>query len=407
MLEAIHEIAIYIHRFHNLDLFQQGWYQIKVTMRWEDENSGSLGTPARVVQYEAPDLDADYVHGIWRIDDVDHSFSTQPFRIKYAKQDIPLSMMVTFNLSPREFEVPSTSAVILTFELLYSPELDCRGDIQDYLDETAAVHEFRLPPKALLGLHAYCPVHFDAFHAVLVDITLHVSLLKMDCTSSQKVPSDPTTIEDDIREYDKSKKVMVVRALSSSRGILLEELQKLSQAINQPIDMKYISSSKLLGSTLISDLEIPDAEVSGEISSQMSNSSEKLNGADNFHNDVFFRSLSEVKLLELIDLIGNQVLDLWSIFFKFHRANKRKILEFLRNQWAIDRKFEWSTWMVHTKVQMPEQYIGCWVDESSYQPVHGRPAIPQKITDDPAQTAAKQAELLRQSAAKMTVSPIR
>lgn len=24
MLEVVHEIAIYIHRFHNLDLFQQG-----------------------------------------------------------------------------------------------------------------------------------------------------------------------------------------------------------------------------------------------------------------------------------------------------------------------------------------------------------------------------------------------
>lgn len=24
MLEAVHEVAIYIHRFHNLDLFQQG-----------------------------------------------------------------------------------------------------------------------------------------------------------------------------------------------------------------------------------------------------------------------------------------------------------------------------------------------------------------------------------------------
>ncbi|KAL0364621.1 UNVERIFIED_CONTAM: hypothetical protein Sangu_0559700 [Sesamum angustifolium] len=34
MLEAAHEISIYIHRFHNLDLFQQGWYQLKITMRW-------------------------------------------------------------------------------------------------------------------------------------------------------------------------------------------------------------------------------------------------------------------------------------------------------------------------------------------------------------------------------------
>lgn len=64
------------------------------------------------------------------------------------------------------------------------------------------------------------------------------------------------------------------------------------------------------------------------------------------------------------------------------RANRRKILEFLHNQWATDRKFEWSTWMVRTKIKIPERYIGCWVDESSYQPVNGRPTIPQKIIDD-------------------------
>ena len=81
MLDAVQEIAIYIHRFHNLDLFQQGyasssiffflifimnsylvnryayfvlyrWYQIKITMRWEDNENMSFGIPARVVQYE-------------------------------------------------------------------------------------------------------------------------------------------------------------------------------------------------------------------------------------------------------------------------------------------------------------------------------------------------------------------
>lgn len=64
----------------------------------------------------------------------------------------------------------------------------CRDYLEDSLDNTAAVHEFRIPPKALFGLHVYCPVHFDAFHAVLVDVTVHVSLLKMDRTSSLKVP---------------------------------------------------------------------------------------------------------------------------------------------------------------------------------------------------------------------------
>lgn len=55
----------------------------------------------------------------------------------------------------------------------------CRYELQASLDACpAAVHEFRIPPKALLGLHSYCPVHFDAFHAVLVDVSIHVSLRK-------------------------------------------------------------------------------------------------------------------------------------------------------------------------------------------------------------------------------------
>lgn len=53
----------------------------------------------------------------------------------------------------------------------------------------ASVHEYRIPPKALLGLHSYCPVHFDSLHAVLVDTSVHVSLLKSGYrTSRLKVP---------------------------------------------------------------------------------------------------------------------------------------------------------------------------------------------------------------------------
>lgn len=197
MLDAVHEIAIYIHRFHNLDLFQQGWYQIKITMRWEDSENTSIGTPARVVQYVAPDVGADDVYGVWRIDDTDHSFSTQPFRIKYARQDVLLSVMIAFNLSLGKYEGLPTSAVILKFELMYAPVLENESGLQTSLDAcSTAVHEFRIPPKALLGLHTYCPVHFDAFHAVLVDITVHISLLKGGFhTASAKVPSDSSAIK--------------------------------------------------------------------------------------------------------------------------------------------------------------------------------------------------------------------
>ncbi|KAL0293728.1 UNVERIFIED_CONTAM: hypothetical protein Sangu_2522600 [Sesamum angustifolium] len=303
MLEAIHEIAIYIHRFHNLDLFQQGWYQIKITMRWTGEDSGSLGTPARVAQYEAPDLGSDDVYGVWRIDDRDHSFSTQPFRIRYARQDILLSLMVSFTL-----QGPCTSAVILKFELLYTPVLENRSNIQDCLDNIAAVHEFRLPPKALLGLHTYCPVHFDAFHAVLVDITVHVSLLRNAVyTSSQKVPSGLTANGYDVvRKHDKSKQVMLVQALLSACEILTEELKKLSQAINEPIDIREITPNELFGLTPSSHLETADAEVSGKVLSKLHDASEKAIGEVDFHNDAVLRRLSEDKLLKSIDLIGHQ-----------------------------------------------------------------------------------------------------
>jgi hypothetical protein len=54
-----------------------------------------------------------------------------------------------------------------------------RSDIQSSsVTSSAAMHEFRIPRRALLGLHSYCPVHFDAFHAVLVDLTLHIVYLK-------------------------------------------------------------------------------------------------------------------------------------------------------------------------------------------------------------------------------------
>jgi len=54
---------------------------------------------------------------------------------------------------------------------------------------SAAMHEFRIPPKALVGLHSYCPVYFDTLHAVLVDVSVHASILKVASHSSaSKLP---------------------------------------------------------------------------------------------------------------------------------------------------------------------------------------------------------------------------
>ncbi|XP_019441037.1 PREDICTED: protein FAM135B-like isoform X2 [Lupinus angustifolius] len=400
VLDAVHEVAVYIHRFHNLDLFEQGWYKIKVTMRWEEGEDSHPGIPARVVQYEVPEVGSGNLCRIWMIDDTDNSFSTPPFQIKYARQDVFLSIMISFYLSFGECE-GQPSAVILKFELMRSraPMTEIGPELQGSLDAYAAsVHEYKIPPKALLGLHSYCPVHFDAFHAVLVDTSVHVSLLKASYhTSRQKVPSGSKDSEGShVKDYARSDKVMLIKSLMTAYDILLEDLRRISNGINQDIDLTEItfgSDYTCFNSTppvhVKSNADKPLLQVSSEkaahVNHLMKESSQPLD--DNLLN--YFQSL------------GNQLLHLWNIFLKFHRENKTKILEFLRDSWANDRRTEWSIWMVYSKVAVPHQYMSNGVDGIS---LHGSPLNTKKITSDPIQTAAMRAELHRRGIAQMRIN---
>ncbi|KAK4276942.1 hypothetical protein QN277_015029 [Acacia crassicarpa] len=418
MLEIVHEIAIYIHRFHNLDLFRQGWYRIKISVRWEDNDKISLGTPARVVQYEAPDPGSGNLYGIWSIDDADHSFSTHPFQIKYARQDVHLCMMISFILSPGEFEGLSTTAAILKFELMFAPKLEDGVGLQASCDAfPAAVHEFRIPPKALLGLHSYCPVHFDALHAVLVEASVHVSLKADSYRSASKVPSNSGssgvvgdesygTLNPEASGVNSevAKNVAVVKALLTSCDLLLEELQKFSKAVGRAIDF---SESKMNNPTLLTSILQAkqlgaDVEVSGEGKPQ--NGLERGNGALHLHNAEVLCSLSKNELMRCYHSLGDQCMYLWSFFLKFHRDNKTKILEFLRDAWAKDRKSEWSIWMVYLKFEMPHRHINGGSDESSRRVAHRRTASSWQLPDDPPQTAATRADLHRKSVAQMRIN---
>ncbi|KAH7575665.1 hypothetical protein JRO89_XS02G0187000 [Xanthoceras sorbifolium] len=443
-LDTVHEIAIYIHRFHNLDLFQQGWYQIKITLRLEDSEYTTVGVPARVIQYEAPELAAEDTYGVWRIDDTENSFSTQPFRIKYSRQDVYLSIMIAFNLSVSKYEGLSTSAVILKFELLYASMLGNGSELQSSADTCpAAVHEFRIPPKALLGLHSYCPVHFDAFHTVLVDISVHISLLKASA-SVAPLKADFVThaAQGQLAAVD-SQQIMLIKALMAAYDILLDDFGRISKAIDQAVDsIDFTSKSdhmKLLGSV--------NGEASAQLMGRLQNGVERADATTDLPSDGLSYFLSSDDLLNSFHMLGNQILYLWNSFLMFHRlwrsflslmynlafpsvymvdiillskpssllfvccyslhsrANKMKIMEFLRDAWANDRKAEWSIWMVYSKVDMPHHFIS-GVDESSYQGIRAKALSMRKfnVSEDPAQSAAMRAELHRRSIAQMRIN---
>ncbi|XP_028787069.1 protein FAM135B isoform X1 [Neltuma alba] len=396
MMDAVHEVAIYIHRFHNLDLFEQGWYKIKVTLRWEDGDDSYPGIPARVVQYEAPEVGYDNLCTVWKIDDADNSFSTPPFRIKYARQDVVLSIMISFYLSFAGHEAKS-SAVIMKFELMQALTSDIGAEMQAFPDAySASVHEYRIPPKALLGLHSYCPVHFDVSHAVLVDTSVHVSLQKASYhTSRLKVPSDYGSSEGAHEENSiKSNKAKLIKALMAAHDILLEDLRRLSEGINQAIDLTgmdpTIDRTKFANSSPLVHLDVTDSRFSQQLSTSSEGSAESLSWDD---------------LLNSYQSLGNQLLQLWNTFLKFHRENKTMILEFLRHSWAIDRRSEWSIWMVHSISEMPHQSLSSRVEGTIMRwGTHGRSLNPRKLTDDPSQTATMRAELHRRGIAQMKIN---
>ncbi|GJM87925.1 hypothetical protein PR202_ga03931 [Eleusine coracana subsp. coracana] len=407
VMETVHEVAIYIHRFHNLDLFQQGWYQMKISAMWEDSGNKTPASPARVVQYEATDVGADDVLGIWKIDDADNSFYTQPFRIKYARQDIFLSVMVSFNIFNSEEEGPAASSVMLKFELMYAPTLDSGSELQSSsATSSAAVHEFRIPRRALLGLHTYSPVHFDVFHSVLVDLTLHIVYLKAGATkASLKIPDQglgPTSYN-------------IVKALLTSRKMLLEELNKVSDAIGKTVeDLEFadlnlgkyesVNSSKS-GLPNSSKVFPATAKGVGHLAGILHDFLEQrpndvINGTD----DSMLYTLPQEELFELFQTVSSQLSLMWNAFLKFHRINKTKILDYLRDIWAIDRKTEWSIWTVHSKVEIPHRYLRGISDDSSHRNSLLRISGSKKFHDDPVQNSASRAELHRKSIAQMKIN---
>lgn len=70
------------------------------------------------------------------------------------------------------------------------------------------------------------------------------------------------------------------------------------------------------------------------------------------------------------------------VIFIHYRFHKTKILEYLHDTWAKDRRAEWSIWMVYSKVEMPHHFLNSGFDESSNSGGHRRTPTLWKLNDD-------------------------
>ncbi|KAH9325955.1 hypothetical protein KI387_006133, partial [Taxus chinensis] len=430
MSEALQEIAVYIHRFHNLDLFQQGWYQIKVSMRWEGSDEVSPGFPARVVQYEAPDSGLEDTAAVWKINDADHSFCTRPFRIKYARQDVLLSVMVSFNLAVWVTESFLASAVLLKFELLYAPTHDDMTEVQKALDSfPASVHEIRVPPKGLLGLHSYCPLHFDTLHMVLVDLSVHVVLLKGAASvSSQKLLSEGHRVMNSYSEFQAvtteaistgvdSMDIALWKTLCTARDLLLSELRNLGRAIGQKIE-ELDDTENITIQLVTTKLDGQRTEAIGLINDKTMEMKSRFEESTIVSTTISepeiwpvktkggqLSAVSRTEMLEGFQSLGSQISSIWNVFLRFHRKYRTVIMEYLHRVWAEDRISEWSLFLVHSKMELTHHNsINGDVEDNGWVTQAARKSFMRKSNEDPAIAAASRADLHRKSIEQMKIN---
>lgn len=196
--------------------------------------------------------------------------------------------------------------------------------------------------------------------------------------------------------------------------MLLEELKKISDSIGKRIedldgaDMnlgKYESVNPTNSGLSNSSKVFPaTGKGVGQLAGILHEFLERPNDVVNGTENSMLYTLPKDELLELFLTVSGQLSLLWNAFLKFHRINKTKILDYLHDVWAIDRKAEWSIWTVHSKIEIPHRYLRSMDDDSSHRHSLLRVSGSRKFHDDPVQNSASRAELHRKSIAQMKIN---
>jgi len=120
-----------------------------------------------------------------------YTYTTRAFKVMYACEAFPVEHLVRFTASVPSTVDPASVAATIRFQLLHLPLKDDTGDnkrgggyeppptrrrLFESASAVVATQEITIASDALTksgGAHEYFPVHFDALHLTLCDVTIH------------------------------------------------------------------------------------------------------------------------------------------------------------------------------------------------------------------------------------------
>ncbi|KAK3863331.1 hypothetical protein Pcinc_030901 [Petrolisthes cinctipes] len=159
-LQATVELALHIHKFYNVDLFQRGYYQLRVYLK------------------SSPKLPAKIELSLLK----NNNASNKTFQILYRNEEVHLDDHVLFKLhlivdAHKLADSLDRADLQVVVELWFSEHAlgpDHHNAIQCVSSRTLTLH---FSPTR--GLHYHLPVLFDYFHLSAVTLTVHCCLVAL------------------------------------------------------------------------------------------------------------------------------------------------------------------------------------------------------------------------------------
>ncbi|XP_057830772.2 uncharacterized protein LOC131041631 isoform X2 [Cryptomeria japonica] len=319
--------------------------------------------------------------------------------------------MVSFTLDLTVSKTLLTSGVLLKFELFYASIRETSLTAESPSNfSPASVHEIRVPPKALLGLHSYCPIHFDALHMVLVDLSIHAVLYTAIPKLSASNESLPENSQKGVRTTSDlamsstesgvgAEDIALWKLLCASHNILINEIENIGRGINRNIDdlikMEQVTLKSILEKEKLASGE--SVNIFTPLDKQDIELSEVVEGNN-------WSVISKADMLKAFRALETQLSSIWSSFLAFHREHRIEILEYLRHVWVEDRSTEWSMWLVHRmELKQNDASNGDSSDDSRYLQF-SKESFARASNEDPALVAAASAELHRRSIEQMKIN---
>ncbi|XP_036904493.1 protein FAM135B [Sturnira hondurensis] len=167
------EFSVELHKFYNVDLFQRGYYQIRVTLKVSSRIAHRLS--ASVVGQ----TDSSSLYSACVCESTVHS---RIFQILYRNEEVPVSDVALFRAhllldGERAEEALSEVDFQLRVDLHFTDSEQQLRDVAGAPMISSRTLGLHFHPRR--GLHHQVPVMFDYFHLSVISVTVHAALVAL------------------------------------------------------------------------------------------------------------------------------------------------------------------------------------------------------------------------------------